>query len=333
MTNFQVETGGKLYIAGEYSILKAGQVALLKYIPIKMTATIDSSDDFLIKSDMFDYSVDLTPDTNYQLIQESIATVANILRKDRNDLRPFQLHISGKLEENGKKYGIGSSGSVTVLTIKALAAYYQIHLSNDLLFKLAAYTLLKLGDNGSMGDIACIAFNQTVAYWSFDRAAIAQKIKDLSFEQVMKLDWGYKIEVVLPKLDCQFMVGWTGHPSISKNMVKNVISKIDQGFLKRTQEATLAVIEALKTGNKLEFISALEQVNQELLKLDSAIYTADLLSLRVASLDLDAIAKSSGSGGGDCGIAFVFNESESDILKERWAKEEIHVIYQERLGD
>lgn len=333
MTNYQVETGGKLYIAGEYSILTAGQVALLKYIPIKMTATIDSSDSFVITSDMFDYSVDLNPDANYALIQESIATVAKLLGKDKADLRPFQLHIHGKLEENGKKYGIGSSGSVTVLTIKALAAYYQIHLSNDLLFKLAAYTLLKLGDNGSMGDIACIAFSQTVAYWSFDRRAISTKIKELSFEHVMKLDWGYKIEVVLPKLDCQFMVGWTGHPSISKNMIQKVISKINPSFLINTQEASLAVIGALKTGNQSEFVNALEQVNLELQKLYSAIYSADLVALREVSLDLEAIAKSSGSGGGDCGIAFVFNDNDSNLLKDRWAKEGIHVIYQERLGD
>ncbi|KHD45373.1 phosphomevalonate kinase [Streptococcus hongkongensis] len=333
MTNFHVETGGKLYIAGEYSILKAGQVAVLKNIPIKLSAIIDSSEQFHISSDMFDYSTDLTPDANYRLIQASIETVALLLGKDSTSLRPFDLSITGKLERNGKKFGIGSSGSVTVLTIKALAAFYHIHLSNDLLFKLSAYTLLKLGDNGSMGDIACIAYNQTIAYWSFDRKVITQKIHEMTFEQAIKLDWGYKIEVILPKLPCFFMVGWTGHPSISKDMVNKVINQIDRAFLENTQEATLAVIEALKLGNKSQFVTALKRADQSLEALSSAIYTEDLTSLRQASDDLEVVAKSSGSGGGDCGIAFAFTEADSQVLKERWSKEAIQLIYHERLGE
>ena len=36
-----VKTGGKLYIAGEYSVLTAGQTALIQFIPIFMSAGID----------------------------------------------------------------------------------------------------------------------------------------------------------------------------------------------------------------------------------------------------------------------------------------------------
>lgn len=83
-----------------------------------------------------------------------------------HDLPAFKLDITGKLERDGKKFGIGSSGSVTVLTLKALSAFYELKLSADTIFKLASYTLLKLGDNGSMGDIACIAYDDLVAFTS-----------------------------------------------------------------------------------------------------------------------------------------------------------------------
>lgn len=38
--------------------------------------------------------------------------------------KPFDLHLRGTLGEEGKKYGIGSSGSVVLLVIKAMAALY-----------------------------------------------------------------------------------------------------------------------------------------------------------------------------------------------------------------
>ena len=68
----------------------------------------------------------------------------------------------------GLNLGIGSSGSVVVLT-QDLAAALQKDLSKDILFKLASYTLLKQGDNGSMGDLACIVYEDLISYRSFDR--------------------------------------------------------------------------------------------------------------------------------------------------------------------
>ena len=55
------------------------------------------------------------------------------------------------MEREGKKFGLGSSGSVVVLTVKALLALYDVSVDQNLLFKLASAVLLKRGDNGSMG--------------------------------------------------------------------------------------------------------------------------------------------------------------------------------------
>ena len=104
---------------------------------------------------MFDYSVNREPDANYALIQEALNTFEAFCGEN---LPALDLSITGKLERDGVKFGIGSSGSVVVLTLKALAAALQKDLSRDILFKLASYTLLKQGDNGSMGDLACIVY-------------------------------------------------------------------------------------------------------------------------------------------------------------------------------
>ena len=50
-----------------------------------------------------------------------------------------------------------------------------------------------------------------------------------------------------------------------------------------------------------------------------------------AAENLDICAKSSGAGGGDCGIAISFNENDTDILIEKWEKMSIQLLYSAKL--
>ena len=236
------------------------------------------------------------------------------------------------MERDGKKFGIGSSGSVTVLTLKALSAFYELNLSADLLFKLASYTLLKLGDNGSMGDIACIAYDDLVAFTSFDRQQVAKWIEKESIQEVLNKDWGYQIEVITPALPCEFLVGWTMQPSISKDMINLVKSAISQEFLAATEKEVQICKQALQTGDKESVKKVLQNVSDLLLGLSSAIYNDKLLALKAAEDGLDVIAKSSGSGGGDCGIAISFNREDSQELIKRWQEVGIELLDMEELA-
>ena len=226
MSNYRVQTGGKLYLTGEYAILTPGQKALIHFIPLMMTAEISPAASIQLASDMFVHKADMTPDVSYALIQATVKTFADYLDQSIDQLEPFSLVITGKLEQDGKKFGIGSSGSVTLLTLKALAAYYQITLSSDLLFKLAAYTLLKQGDNGSMGDIACIAYQTLVAYTSFDREQVSHWLQTMPLKKLLAKDWGYHIQVIQPALPCDFLVGWTKIPAISRQMIQQVTASL-----------------------------------------------------------------------------------------------------------
>ena len=73
-----VRTCGKLYLAGEYSVLTEGQGAILKNIPIYMTGKIHFSERYQLFSDMFDHTVDLTPDDEYSLIQDTVAVIVGV---------------------------------------------------------------------------------------------------------------------------------------------------------------------------------------------------------------------------------------------------------------
>ena len=327
-----VKTCGKLYWAGEYAILEPGQLALIKAIPIYMTAEIESSEVYRLYSDMFTYSVDMRPDSSYALIQETVALVEEYLASQGVDLRPFSLDIRGKMEREGKKFGLGSSGSVVVLVIKAMLAFYERPAERDLLFKLASAVLLKRGDNGSMGDIACIVSEDLVLYQSFDREKVAQWLEEEDLPTVLTRDWGLSISSVEPALEFDFLVGWTKEVAVSSYMVKQIKNNMNTSFLKTSKETVANLVKALETDQEETIIALLEQASQLLEGLSSDIYTPSLRQLKDASRDLKAVAKSSGAGGGDCGIALSFDQDSTTLLKKRWADLGIELLYQERIG-
>ena len=327
-----VKTCGKLYWAGEYAILVPGQLALIKAIPIYMTAEIKASDGYRLYSDMFTYSVDLRPDSSYALIQETVALVEEYLTTQGVDLRPFSLDIRGKMEREGKKFGLGSSGSVVVLVIKAMLAFYERLADRELLFKLASAVLLKRGDNGSMGDIACIVSEDLVLYQSFDREKVAHLLEKEELQAVLGREWGFSIANVEPALEFDFLVGWTKEVAVSSHMVKQIKDNMNASFLQSSEETVANLVKALQMGQEETVIDMLEQASQLLEGLSSDIYTPSLRQLKEARQDLRAVAKSSGAGGGDCGIALSFDQDSTTLLKKRWANLGIELLYQERIG-
>ena len=328
----RVQTCGKLYLAGEYAVLTAGQPAIIKAIPIYMTGDIQATPDYHLTSDMFDHSANLEPDPDYALIQETIGVMNTYLIASGYQLHPFSLKVCGKMEKDGKKFGIGSSGSVVILTLKAMAVFYELDLEPELLFKLASYVLLRRGDNGSMGDLACIAFEDLIYYRSFDRELISKRMDEVDLPQLLAEDWGGEIRSIKPCLAMDFLVGWTKQPAISKDLVNQVKSAISESFLTGSRTQVEALERALLAGEQPVIQSSLEKASQLLERLSPAIYTDRLKALKEAAEELNGVAKSSGAGGGDCGIALSFDAVSSKQLIQAWQEAGIELLYRERMG-
>ena len=328
----RVQTCGKLYLAGEYAVLTAGQPAIIKAIPIYMTGEIQAAPDYRLTSDMFEHSASLEPDPDYALIQETIEVMNTYLLTLGYQLQPFSLKISGKMERDGKKLGIGSSGSVVILTLKAMAVFYELDLESELLFKLASYVLLRRGDNGSMGDLACIAYEDLIYYRSFDRELVRKRMDEVDLPQLLAEDWDFKIRIIKPCLAMDFLVGWTKQPAISKDLVNQVKSAISESFLTGSRTQVDALERALLAGEKFAIQSSLEKASQLLERLSPAIYTDRLKALKEAAERLNCVAKSSGAGGGDCGIALSFDAASSKQLIQAWQAAGIELLYRERMG-
>ena len=332
-TKYQVQTGGKLYLAGEYAVLTPGCGAVIQFIPIYLSATIQEANTYQLVSDLFGYKVDLTPNKDYALIQETIQLMEEWLKDQGIAPKPLDLHLRGTLGEEGKKYGIGSSGSVVLLVIKAMAALYEIDLSPDLLFRLAAVVLVQRGDNGSMGDLACIAYEDLIYYQSFDRAWLHEVLTSQPLSQVLDLDWNYQIRVIQPAVSYDFLVGWTKEPAISSDLIRQIKGAIKEDFLKESQTAVKNLEKGLREGSQNEIEASIQRADQNLKSLNHLIYTQALKVLQQATEGLSACAKCSGAGGGDCGIALSFDPVETQTLIDRWKEKNIEVIYQERMGD
>ena len=328
----RVQTCGKLYLVGEYAVLMAGQPAIIKAIPIYMTGEIQAAPDYRLTSDMFEHSTNLEPDPDYALIQETIEVMNTYLLTLGYQLQPFSLKISGKMERDGKKLGIGSSGSVVILTLKAMAELYELDLESKLLFKLASYVLLKRGDNGSMGDLACIVYEDLIYYRSFDRELVRKRMDEVDLPQLLAEDWDFKIRSIKPCLAMDFLVGWTKQPAISKDLVNQVKSAISESFLTGSRTQVDALERALLAGEKFAIQSSLEKASQLLERLSPAIYTDRLKALKEAAERLNCVAKSSGAGGGDCGIALSFDAASSKQLIQAWQAAGIELLYRERMG-
>ena len=339
------QTCGKLYIAGEYSILTAGQSAIIKNINLFMTSKINIDDKYTIFSDMFDYVVTLEKtafdkkalqnfDKNYSLICETISVMTEYLKFQNLEIEPFNLEINGKMEIDNTKLGIGSSGSVVVLTIKSILSLYNLEISKEILFKLSSYVLLKRGDNGSMGDIACISYENLIFYKSFDRKKICELIKNETLESVLKINWNYEIsELHFNKnnLNCNFLVGWTKEPAISSNLINIVKSSIDENFLKNVENIVQDLRTAMKNGDKPMIKKCINENGKLLQNLNESIYSQKLRKLVNSAKKLDICAKSSGAGGGDCGIALSFDGNDTKIIIDRWEQYGIELLYVEKL--
>ena len=93
------------------------------------------------------------------------------------------------------------------------------------------------------------------------------------------------------------------------------------------------MVKALEVGQEETIIDLLEQASQLLEGLSSDIYTPFAQTTKkMPAKTLKAVAKSSGAGGGDCGIALSFDQDSTTLMKKSWADLGIELLYQERIG-
>lgn len=334
---------GKLFLAGEYAVVEPGHQALVAAIDRYVTVHIEESDCGTIYSSQQDVSlfwerqaqeVLVADPEPYSLIVAAIRTVEEYVRSQGlKTTVAYHVVIDSDLDDqkSGRKYGLGSSGAVTVAMVRALLAFYGLARSTYLVFQLAVLSQMRIGLSGSFGDIAASSYGGVISYHSVDRQWLQTEIKKGNLVRLLSLSWrGLQIERLALPQNLSLLVGWTGQVALTKDLLSEASQQLKNEdkdkayahFLQESQACLTSLVEACRTEQVTDFIEGIAR-NRRLLKdlegiLGVQIETAALQALIELALKTGAAAKTSGAGGGDCGIAFVTDQDQVKVIQEAW---------------
>lgn len=344
----QASAPGKLFLAGEYAVVEAGYPALIAAIDQSISVTIESSSEGRIYSDQQKQTVswERIGQQFYASVEEPYALIISALRQVESYVQQlgvttsdlYSVTIETELDnaETGVKYGLGSSGAVTVATVQALLAFYGQTVSPYLVYQLSSLAQLRLGMTGSFGDLAASSYGGVVAYYSVDRIWLQEAVEQHSLLDLLGLPWkGLSIQNLTLPTELSLVIGWTGRAASTEKLVKEVGGKRQQNekakqyqvFLRDSRDCVEGIIKACVDNHKEDFQNGILQ-NRDLLRvfanqMDLIIETSALVKLCQIAVEEGAVAKSSGAGGGDCGICFVTSASQRTTIYEKWQEEGI----------
>ncbi|WP_261809478.1 phosphomevalonate kinase [Levilactobacillus humaensis] len=341
---------GKLYIAGEYAVVEPGYPAIIVALNQFVTVTITPSHDYgRIASKQYQENslywqrqgnelVFDNRDNPFHYILSAIRLTEQYAQSLGKPLAIYHLNVNSDLDSaDGKKYGLGSSAAVTVATIKALCQFYGLEMSKDRLFKLAAIAHLDVQGNGSLGDIAASVYGGWIAYQAFDRDWLASARRELSLTDLLNTDWpGLQIELLTPPESLRLMIGWTGTPASTSHLVDKVaLFKATQRheyhtFLRESKACLQRMIDGFHDQD-LQAIQREIAVNRNLLDhlatlSHVTIETKLLKTMCDIAVGIGGAAKSSGAGGGDCGIVIINAAQDLASLLHEWEQRGIEPL-------
>lgn len=283
----------------------------------------------------------------YQYVLAAIHTVETLAYERACVLNAFDMHITSDLddEQSGRKLGLGSSAAVTVAVVRAMCQWYDLPLDTPQLCKLAMVASASVKGSGSGGDVACSMYGGWIGYHAYDRAWLQAEISrvesgDSTLQALLQRPWPRLNVHRLRVHPCvQLFVGWTGSPASSARLVANVHEHREaqcalsyEDFCANSQIVVESLMHALHNGDLQKLKDgcarnrALLQALQRLS--NTAIETPLLQTLIEDAVHMGFASKTSGAGGGDCGIALAVDAHNEQItaLRTRWQKHGITLL-------
>ncbi|WP_429950217.1 phosphomevalonate kinase [Enterococcus sp. AZ101] len=343
----EVSTPGKLFIAGEYAVVEPGHPAIIVAVDQFVTVTVETAKDVgSIQSAQYSTLPVRWTRRNNELVLDirenpfhyvlaAIRLTEKYAHEQQKELSFYHLKVTSELDSsNGRKYGLGSSGAVTVATVKALALFYDLQLKEEEIFKLSALAHLAVQGNGSCGDIAASCYGGWIAFSTFDHRWINEQSQTQTLTTLLQATWPKLMikPLVVPK-KLRLLIGWTGSPASTSDLVDQVHQSKDvkENAYQEFLDESKTCVETMIAGFDQENISLIQtqiRKNRKLLQQLTSITgvtieTPALKKLCNLAQTYGGAAKSSGAGGGDCGIVLFKQKSGILPLMSSWEKEGI----------
>lgn len=342
---------GKLYIAGEYAVVEPGHQAVLVAVNRFITVSATPAEHAGRISSALYATRSLTwyrrPEDGMVQVEEqfddyvvsAIRMVEQLVRERGGRLRFFDLDVSSELldDDSGRKLGLGSSSAVSVATVRAVARFYGLPLEDMEVYKLALLATDSVQPIGSGGDIAASAVTGWVAYTSPDRWWLRQVRQRATACELLAMDWPCLGIRRLEPPGLGLRVGWTGSPASTPRLVAGVQAGARgahdadyTAFLHASRDCLEDLVRGIDEGD-CQAVSEQIARNRALLwdlsrTSGIAIETPRLRRLVEIAQDHGAAAKSSGAGGGDCGIALCPPGADTLAMRAAWEAEGIQPL-------
>lgn len=342
---------GKLYIAGEYAVLEPNHPAILIALDQYITVRLEESQTVGTISSRYSNFMPIPwtrkngtvfvdeRENPFNYVIQAIKTTESYIQSLGIPLRFYNLMIDSDLDnKDGRKYGLGSSGAVTVATIKALLRFYQVPFTKDMLYKLSVLAHLAIHSNGSFGDIAASTYGGWIAYSTFDRQWLQNKMQQLSIAELITMDWAdLRIQPLPAPKNLRLAIGWTGSPASTTHLVDQIQEDVEheenyhERFLIEARAVVETMIEAFFNHDDAAICHGIEQYRTLLQQLTQhtgvLIETPTLTELCDLAIQHGGVAKSSGAGGGDCGIALLPQSADIQQLAHDWEQHRIEYLH------
>jgi isopentenyl-diphosphate delta-isomerase, type 2 len=285
-----------------------------------------------------------------------------LLDEGKPAINLYNLRIESDLDDKktGKKYGLGSSAAVTVAAVRALCKWYGLTLTTPELCKLAIIASSLVKKSGSGGDVAASTYGGWVMYRAYNREWLEAEIEmiesgDSSLHKLLRKKWPrFEVKRLKVGAGLRLLVGWTGNPASSAELVGSVKAGVKAGdltahnpaktsakayaktyedFCVQSEKCVQKIANALENGDIDALLSGFAR-NRELLKdlgeiTGTLIETPKLTRLIEVANDAGLPSKTSGAGGGDCGIAIARAEDFDAVfarIEEEWQNSGIEAL-------
>ena len=332
---------GKLYVGGEYAVVEPGHPAVLIAVDRLLTVRVAPGDpdarEGRIRSERYPNgamtwtrrgdavtfaavppsAVPGPEDGKRTVIDRRTLAIVDIVDRLMRELgtrsRLADIHITSELDDpSGRKYGLGSSAAVTIALIRALLRLNGLQLNTVQEYKLAMLASSAVQAMGSGGDLAASAFGGCVRFTAPDRRWLARQRRIRTIGELIDMPWPeFSVRRLELPARWRFLVGWTGSPASTPHLVGGVRSRVSaedyRYFCEQSDSCVDGLVDAIgRTDLSAAFalIRRARALLTDLAERSSTPIETPLLTRLIATAERwGAAAKSSGAGGGDCGIA------------------------------
>lgn len=315
---YQCSVPGKLFIAGEYAVVK-GFHAIIVPTLLRIHFEIKDSNEFLIISNQWKECKSYHPNniSNNDIWEKALHTAYSYLEENNVPAKISTLFITSEFDKLDHKFGLGTSGAIVVGIIKTILAFHKINISPLLLYKLGIYALKDEFNYASYGDIACSAFDKSILY----KKDMSINVK-LGVNDFIQTEWS---ELIIEPINKTFdvVVVHTNESASSSSLVKTLNQNLNefnqQLIYKVIDKHVLKFLEFHNDGetdkalNQIRHLESLSSVLNQ--SMHDKMYSSNIKRIFDFARNKGVMYKVSGAGGGDNVILFVRNKKQfNDIV-------------------